>query len=285
MGKINLYIDFDDVVIKSGARVEERLNEVYKWASASYCKNKLDKLNEAYEKRLNIIKNKEEYIKNNFFGYEAEKLLYELFVCEMNLKTVYNRIIDNITENIRYREFNLDYVLEVLNACEKYYNESLECEEFYIDFDKLLDVHYVIDDAFAFIKNMINEENVIPEILSHKNCERECQRKIDIIRDNVGNIPIHLLSFHKDPFSPVSRSINSKAKYIMEIEEIDKLDNSYILIDDSRTNIREWNKYGGKGILYSRTPVLEFKYQMQDMTLDSFYNCLSEEQLKLIKKR
>ena len=285
MKNINLYIDFDDVIIKSSVMIEKRLNDVYKWASISYCINRINKLHLAYEERINLIRTREMYIKNNFSSDKAKELLYELFIYEMNFKKIYSYMLDIISENIKYRVFNLDYVLEVLNNCYKYYNCDKNCEEFYLDYDIILDVSNEIDDAFNFVKTVMKLDNINSKILSHENCERECMRKNDIVRENIGDIPIYLIPYHKDSFSLVNRPINSKAKYIMEIEKIDMLDENYILIDDSKTNVNSWCECGGKGILFSQNSVVGFKYQMHHMTLDSFYKCLNEEQLKLIKKR
>ena len=54
--------------------------------------------------------------------------------------------------------------------------------------------------------------------------------------------------------------------------------------DDSKTNILDWMNHGGKGILFSKTYVEGFPYQLSELTYEAFTNCINNNEKKFIKK-
>ena len=71
----------------------------------------------------------------------------------------------------------------------------------------------------------------------------------------------------------------------MDIEGIDKLDESYVLIDDNKMNILDWNNCGGIGILFKRILDSSLPYQMQEMNVLEFYKCLDFKNKYMIKRK
>lgn len=283
MSKIKLYIDFDDVVVSTRPRLEEQLKKAYKWASSEYWDKKIDDLTESYNISLNNIKEKEKSLMSLYSGTVLRSCLDKLYASEMQLRADYIFKLRELKENAKYFGVNLDYVLEVLNNSCYYQDGDNPNSPYYIDYEKILDLNYAIDDSLDFLKEVSECPWINPEIISHKNCVRESARKIEM-RSYICDIPIHLLDFHSDPFSTGPRVINSKADYVMNLHGIDHLDDSFILIDDSKTNIKDWILKGGKGILFSPKLCDEFPYQMMRMSFDEFKNCLGGKQKRLIKR-
>lgn len=279
--KLQLFIDFDDVVIKTRPRLEGALAKVYKYATFFYWDNLRTNIIEEYEKKIGKIRQHEILLHQD---NQNKVLLEELYEKEMNLYTEYIRKIDEVEEDIKYLGINIDYVLEVLNNKDSYHDGDNPKNPYYIDYDKILDMCYANPHAIEFVKTVMLLPHIDAKILSHKNCERESFRKAKIIKENIGDIPLHTLYFHRDAFSPVNRQINSKAEYVMNLYGLTELNGNFILIDDSKTNILDWIAHGGIGILFSKNYVEGFQYQISELTYENFSNCLKDKSKKFIKK-
>lgn len=279
--KLQLFIDFDDVVIRTRPRLERALEAAYKYASPFYWDNLRTSIMEDYQKRMEEIRQSEILLRQD---NQNKELLEELYALEMNLYTEYTRKIDELDEGFNYLGINIDYVLEVLNNSDSYYDGDNPNSPYYIDYDKILDMCYANPHAIEFVKTVMLLPHIDAKILSHKNCERESVRKHKIIKENIGDIPLHTLYFHRDAFSPVNRQMNSKAEYVMNLYGLIELNENFILIDDSKTNISDWLAHGGIGILFSKNYIEGFPYQMSELTYECFTNCLREKNKRLIKK-
>jgi len=280
--KLNLFIDFDDVVIITRPRLEKELLKAYKYASPYYWDDLEISIREEYHRKIEEIRQKETIIRQKK-GFNKE-LLDELYAMEMNLYTEYIRNKEEVKENNKYLGVNIDYALEVLNNSDVYHDGDNPNSPYYINYDKILNICYAMPDSVEFVKTVMMLPHIDAKILSHKNCKRECLRKEKIIKEHIGDIPLHTLYFHSDPFSPGKRCMNSKAEYVMNLYGLSCLDETFILIDDSKTNILDWMSHGGKGILFSKTYVEGFPYQLNELTYEAFSNCIENNEKKLIKK-
>lgn len=279
--ELKLFVDFDDVVISTRPRLEKQLFKAYKYASSTYWEKEKKKVKEDYQKKLDKLREREIKIKS--LKKDTSRLLNELYEQEMNFYTEYIRKLEDIEEDELYIGVNIDYALEILNNGSNYIDGDNPENPYYIDYNKILNMKYVIPESLQFVKQIIEFSNIKTSILSHKNCNRESLRKQRIIRKNIGNIPLHTLDFHTDSFSTKKRQISSKAEYVMNLYGINQLDKDFILIDDSKTNIIDWINHGGTGILYSKNQVKGIN-NIEELTYDNFTNCISEEQKKLIKR-
>ena len=278
---IQLFIDFDDVVIRTRPRLERALEDAYKYASPFYWDNLKTSILRDYQKKMEELRESEILLRED---NKNKELLEELYALEMNLYTEYVRKMEDAEEDSRYLGINIDYVLEVLNNKANYYDGDNPSSPYYIDYDKILDMNYALPHAIEFVKTVMLLPHIDAKILSHKNCKREYLRKEKIIKENIGDIELHTLYFHSDAFSPVNRQMNSKAEYVMNLYGLSHLDETFILIDDSKTNILDWIDHGGIGILFSKNYVDGFRYQISELTYDAFSNCIKKKTKKLIKR-
>ena len=280
--KLNLFIDFDDVVIVTRPRLEKELLKAYKYASPFYWDDLEISIRNEYRKKMDEIRQREFIIRQK--KCFNQDLLDELYALEMNLYTEYVKKMEETKEDSKYLGVNIDYVLEVLNNSDVYYDGDNPSSPYYINYDKILNMCYAMPNSVEFVKTVMMLPHIDAKILSHKNCKREYLRKERIIKEHIGDIPLHTLYFHSDSFSPGKRQITSKAEYVMNLYGLNCLDETFILIDDSKTNILDWMSHGGKGILFSKTYVEGFPYQLSELTYEAFANCIDNIGKKFIKK-
>ena len=120
-------------------------------------------------------------------------------------------------------------------------NSSLSWDEFFqnVDWNTLFEESKSINNSIEIIQEVQKYmDNIF--ILTKIHCLLEAQAKIDNLR-NKRNITI--------PIIIVPPHVNKSKIYIPT--------NGEILVDDSQKNIDDWNKNGGKGILFSEIDDIE----------------------------
>lgn len=280
--KLNLFIDFDDVVVRTRPRLEKELLKAYKYASPYYWDDLETSILEEYRQKMNEIRQREAVIRQQK-GFNQD-LLDELYALEMNLYTEYIRQNEEVKEDSKYLGANIDYVLEVLNNSDVYHDGDNPNSPYYVNYNEILNMCYAMPNAIEFVKTVTMLPHIDAKILSHINCKREYVRKEKIIKEHIGDIPLYTLYFHSDSFSPGKRCMNSKAEYVMNLYELSHLDETFVLIDDSKTNVLDWMSHGGKGILFSKTYVEGFPYQLSELTYEAFSNCIDNKEKQLVKR-
>ena len=146
-------------------------------------------------------------------------------------------ILDAILEETEY----IDYDDEKEKTTRRNY-KRLDYEEIYQDSN-------LIPGAIEYVRNMLQTrgENDFFIFLSHKNPEREGNIKARRLYELFPDIDVvETLPFH---IEPGSKQVNSKALWIKQVYALENLDNCY-LIDNSKTNGKDFRKHGGYDIRY-----------------------------------
>lgn len=146
-------------------------------------------------------------------------------------------ILDAILEETEYMDYN--------DNTDKYIKKVYPK----IDYEKIYQEKNLNKQSYEFIKYML--ENRRPNdffiFISHRNPQREGVTKIRKMYelfpeiDAVDTIPFHI--------EVGSKIVSSKANYIKEMYALDSLENC-ILIDDSRTNCKDFRMHGGVDIRF-----------------------------------
>lgn len=289
MEKINVFIDFDDVILKTSSFVNRKIREVYECASYEYYQDLKIQLRDEYDAKK---KDLDELDRRVFEIRSKKKQKDVLRFLEKEFATIekeYCYKLWEIEEDEKYCFDNLDYFLEVMNNRDLKFNKEKNLYEPFLNYEEVIDIRFLIDDSINFIKELIQNPNVNVEILTHCNSNEEAKCKCDFIRKYIGSINIHILKFHEDEFGMgKKRKVNSKADYVInqviDDEETFELDDSYILIDDSKRNILDWRNKGGREIIFSPEFLPEFPRQINRMDMSSFIECLNDEEKAIFLK-
>ena len=118
-----------------------------------------------------------------------------------------------------------------------------------INYEEVYKEENLIPNSIQFVKSILDSrrKNDFVIFLSHMNPEREGIVKTKMLYklfpevDVVETLPFHI--------EPGSKQMNHKALWIQQVYGIKKLDNCY-LIDNSRSNCKDFRKHGGKFIRY-----------------------------------
>lgn len=149
-------------------------------------------------------------------------------------------MLDAILEETEY-----EYDIETLNGFK--IKRKVRFDE--IDYEKIYSSENLFKNAVEFINFMIANkgEDDFFIYLSHRNPVREGETKTRRLYeltpgiDAVVTLPYHIEFGSKD--------VNSKGLWIKQYLDLDNLDNCY-LIDNSKSNGKDWRKHGGIDIRY-----------------------------------
>ena len=118
-----------------------------------------------------------------------------------------------------------------------------------IDYSKVYKSEHLIPGSIEFINHMLQkrEKNYFFIYLSHRNPIREGHEKMLKLYELTPNIDaIITLPYH---IETGSKEVNSKALWVKQSLALENLNNC-ILIDNSRSNCKDWRKQGGIDIRY-----------------------------------
>ena len=118
-----------------------------------------------------------------------------------------------------------------------------------LDYEEIYQDSNLIPGAVESIRNMLENrgENDFFIFLSHKNPDREGIIKTRRLYELFPEIDaVETLPFHAEPGI---KTMNSKALFIKEIYNLENLNNCY-LIDNSKSNGKDFRKYNGYDIRY-----------------------------------
>lgn len=118
-----------------------------------------------------------------------------------------------------------------------------------IDYSKVYKSEHLIPGSIEFINHMLQkrEKNYFFIYLSHRNPIREGYEKMLKLYELTPNIDaIITLPYH---IETGSKEVNSKALWVKQSLALENLNNC-ILIDNSRSNCKDWRKQGGIDIRY-----------------------------------
>ena len=146
-------------------------------------------------------------------------------------------ILDSILEETRYIEYDEEKDRTIIHDYQK------------INYDEIYQNINLIPGSIEFIKYMLENrgENDFFIFLSHKNPEREGIIKTKKLYELFPEIDaVETLPFH---IEIGSKKVNSKALWIKQVYGLENLNNCY-LIDNSKTNCKDFRKHGGIDIRY-----------------------------------
>lgn len=118
-----------------------------------------------------------------------------------------------------------------------------------INYSKVYKSEHLIPGSIEFINHMLQkrEKNYFFIYLSHRNPIREGHEKMLKLYELTPNIDaIITLPYH---IETGSKEVNSKALWVKQSLALENLNNC-ILIDNSRSNCKDWRKQGGIDIRY-----------------------------------
>ena len=146
-------------------------------------------------------------------------------------------ILDAILEETEYTDYDEDTDKVVKRNYKK------------LDYERIYQDKHLIKSSYLYLKQILQNRrsNDFFIFISHRNPEREGIVKIIKLYELFPEIDaIETIPFHIEVGSKV---VNSKANYIKDMYALDSLDNC-ILIDDSRTNGKDFRKHGGMDIRF-----------------------------------
>ena len=165
-----------------------------------------------------------------------EKISHETSEERELLEESFN-ILDAILEETIY----IDYDEEKEKITRKSYKT--------IDYNHVYQEENLVSNAIQFVRDILDsrQENEFVIFLSHRNPEREGLIKTKILYKLFPDVDvIETLPFH---IERGSKKMNSKALWMKQIYNLKDLRNVY-LIDNSRTNCKDFRKHGGNFARY-----------------------------------
>ena len=143
-----------------------------------------------------------------------------------------------------------------------------------IDYSKVYKSEHLIPGSIEFINHMLQkrEKNYFFIYLSHRNPIREGHEKMLKLYELTPNIDaIITLPYH---IETGSKEVNSKALWVKQSLALENLNNC-ILIDNSRSNCKDWRKQGGIDIRYLTDGVVQThsinNHLLKLTSLDPYY--------------
>lgn len=143
-----------------------------------------------------------------------------------------------------------------------------------IDYSKVYKSEHLIPGSIEFINHMLQkrEKNYFFIYLSHRNPIREGYEKMLKLYELTPNIDaIITLPYH---IETGSKEVNSKALWVKQSLALENLNNC-ILIDNSRSNCKDWRKQGGIDIRYLTDGVVQThsinNHLLKLTSLDPYY--------------
>lgn len=167
----------------------------------------------------------------------------------------YREIISKETSEDALTEINksfaiLDSILEEREYVEELENGETRVHNYpKINYSDVYKSKNLLPNAINYVNYMLNnrEENCFFIYLSHRNPEREgLEKMLELYRLTPGIDAILTLPYH---IEAGSKKVNSKALWVKQSLVLENLDNC-ILIDNSKSNCKDWRKHGGTDIRF-----------------------------------
>lgn len=253
-----LFIDKDDVIINSAGFIQKYINE-----KTPYKTHILEAKEQLVRNAEFCVKRIELECKKAFLLGKIPKLgelnkaaSNDIFRSDSKLTPedckyiLYRKPIKDANLALDYAKYDKEMFLEARDSFLENDN-TLRREHGAVDYDSI----YIKENANMDVINTVNslyQAGLFTGIyeLSHHNGGREESAKRRLNQQTMPDIPFLGLRFHTEPQNPgVRRGRSSKALYVKKLFNFESLKNCY-LIDDSQSNIEEWIRQGGKGILY-----------------------------------